>query len=42
MTEDFAREFRAQETQLSAQELERARHFVTAKYATAAWINRLP
>ena len=42
MTEDFAREFRAQETHLTAHELYQARHLVTTKYATSAWINRLP
>jgi len=42
MTEDFAREFGAQETHLTALELDQARYLVTAKYATAAWINRLP
>lgn len=42
MTEHFADEFGAQETNLSAEEIEQAHHLVTTKYATAAWINRLP
>jgi lipoate---protein ligase len=42
MSDFFVREFRAQATQLSEQELERAHDLVTTKYATAAWINRLP
>jgi lipoate---protein ligase len=42
MTGHFAKEFRAQETQLSTEELDRAQDLVAAKYATAAWINRLP
>jgi lipoate---protein ligase len=42
MTEYFADDFRAQETNLSAQEIELAHHLVTTKYATAAWVNRLP
>ncbi|HEV2141202.1 MAG TPA: biotin/lipoate A/B protein ligase family protein [Candidatus Dormibacteraeota bacterium] len=42
MTDHFAREFRARESQLSAPEIDQAHHLVTTKYATAAWINRLP
>ena len=42
MGEHFAQDFRAQETNLSPQEIELAHHLVTTKYATAAWINRLP
>jgi len=42
MTDHFAKEFRARKTQLSTEELDRAHHLVTTKYATAAWINRLP
>jgi lipoate-protein ligase A len=42
MTDHFAHELRAQETHVTPGELEQARHLVTAKYATAAWINRLP
>src|SRR5260370_23999077 len=42
MTDYFAHEFQAQETHLSAQELDQAHQLVTAKYATAAWLNRLP
>jgi lipoate-protein ligase A len=42
MTDYFVREFRAQETPLSARDLDEAHHLVTTKYATAAWINRLP
>jgi lipoate---protein ligase len=42
MTDYFAREFRAPQTQLSAQETDQAHRLVTTKYATAAWINRLP
>jgi lipoate---protein ligase len=42
MTNHFANEFRARETQLSTEELDRSHHLVTTKYASAAWINRLP
>jgi lipoate---protein ligase len=42
MSDHFVHEFGAQETRLSADELERAQDLVTTKYATGAWINRLP
>ena len=42
MTGHFAREFRAQERPLSGREIDDAHHLVSTKYATAAWINRLP
>jgi lipoate-protein ligase A len=42
MTDYFAREFRAQKTHLSVHEIDLAHRLVTTKYATAAWINRLP
>ena len=38
----FARQFRARASALTADELERARRLVESKYATPAWINRLP
>jgi lipoate-protein ligase A len=42
MSDHFAHEFRALETHLSPEELDQAHRLVTTKYATAAWINRLP
>ena len=42
LTDHFALEFGARETRLSAPELDQALQLVTTKYATAAWINRLP
>jgi lipoate---protein ligase len=42
MTDHFEREFAASRTHLSAPELDQAHHLVATKYATAAWINRLP
>jgi len=42
MTDSFAHEFQAQESHLSARELDQAHGLVATKYATAAWINRLP
>ena len=38
----FTREFGARETELSGEEIERARRLVDTKYGTAGWINRLP
>jgi lipoate-protein ligase A len=38
----FEREFEARVTALTQDELERAERLVNSKYATAAWINRLP
>ena len=42
LQEHFAREFGARETELSGDELERARRLVDTKYGTPEWINRLP
>lgn len=42
LQEYFARELRAAETSLTEKEIESARRLVETKYATAAWINRLP
>ena len=42
MTDHFAGAFRAQETQVSGEEVDLADRLVRTKYATAAWINRLP
>ncbi|HKC18088.1 MAG TPA: biotin/lipoate A/B protein ligase family protein [Candidatus Dormibacteraeota bacterium] len=42
MTEYFQRELHATETSLSGTELDRAHDLVATKYATPAWINRLP
>jgi lipoate---protein ligase len=42
MTDHFEREFEASRTHLSALELDQAHHLVARKYATGAWINRLP
>jgi len=39
---DFSRQFGARPSEISAEELEAADHLVTAKYATPAWINRIP
>jgi lipoate-protein ligase A len=41
LAEYFQREFRAEESELSAVELDRARGLVATKYSTPAWINRL-
>jgi lipoate-protein ligase A len=38
----FMREFSAEESALTSEELDAARALVDSKYATAAWINRLP
>jgi lipoate-protein ligase A len=38
----FMREFPAEETALTDEEVDSARRLVASKYATAAWINRLP
>ena len=38
----FVREFNASERALEADEIEAAEHLVATKYATPAWINRLP
>jgi lipoate-protein ligase A len=38
----FMGEFGARESSLARDELERARRLVETKYATPAWINRLP
>jgi lipoate-protein ligase A len=38
----FTREFGARETALTQEEIDRARSLVESKYATAAWIHRLP
>ncbi|TMF43731.1 MAG: lipoate--protein ligase family protein [Chloroflexi bacterium] len=42
MERSFAADFRTHETELSGEELEAARELVATKYATAAWVNRLP
>ena len=42
MTDHFVDEFRANETRLSTREIEDANGLVKTKYATAAWVNRLP
>ena len=42
MTERFVDEFRASETELSRGEVDQAHELVASKYATSAWINRLP
>jgi lipoate---protein ligase len=38
----FTRKFSAEPTDLTAEELNSARRLVDSKYATPAWINRLP
>ena len=38
----FQREFAAHESALTEEELRRARELVESKYATPAWVNRLP
>ncbi|HET7419830.1 MAG TPA: biotin/lipoate A/B protein ligase family protein [Candidatus Dormibacteraeota bacterium] len=42
LLEYFRREFAAHESTLTREELDRARDLAQTKYATAAWINRLP
>jgi hypothetical protein len=42
MEESFANDFDARPTALSADEVDAARALVESKYATPAWINRLP
>ena len=42
MTEYFEREFDAHEIELTPEEIDLARELVETKYATPAWINRLP
>ena len=42
MTEHFVEEFRASETEPTPRELDQAHELVASKYATSAWINRLP
>lgn len=42
MTGQFERGFNARQTELSAHEIDRARQQVRTKYATPAWIGRLP
>lgn len=42
LTDYFVREFRGSETEVSGDELDRALRLVASKYATPAWINRLP
>ena len=38
----FLREFDASQSELTTEELARARHLVASKYSTPEWINRLP
>ena len=38
----FTRELGARETELSGDEIDRARRLVDTKYGTPEWINRLP
>ncbi len=42
MEQSFASDFHAQVSELSRDELEAARDLAATKYATAAWVNRLP
>jgi lipoate-protein ligase A len=42
MERSFSNEFRAHPSAVSPDELEAADHLVSTKYATPAWINRLP
>jgi lipoate-protein ligase A len=42
MTELFTREFRTEASELTPAEIISAHHLVATKYATPAWVNRLP